>query len=146
MATTEYFKGYIFNEEGYHDKGIEFSNVPAALTWIVRNRKNPRVILTDSMDFTVVEANYGFFIHPENLIIGQLMGDIEDLIIEGIETLTDEQVEHIYRVNDIHRDCVGNDYKADMLIKKVWVDEAGITCVKLKNGEWYHYLENGTWY
>ena len=74
------------------------------------------------------------------------MRDIEDLTIEGIETLTDKQVEHIFRVNDIHRACVGNDYKADMLIKKVWVNEAGITCVKLKNGECYHYLENGKWY
>jgi hypothetical protein len=31
-----------------------------------------------------------------------------------------------------------------MDIVKAWVDN-DIVCVRLSNGEWYHYYSNGTW-
>lgn len=39
-----------------------------------------------------------------------------------------------------------NDYKAGIKITEVWVDERNNVCVKLKNGDWYHYTKDGTWY
>lgn len=30
-------------------------------------------------------------------------------------------------------------------IKKAWIDETGVVCVRLYNGDWYHYYEDGTW-
>ena len=66
-------------------------------------------------------------------------------MIIGIENLTEEQKKLMHRVNKKHTDCVGNEYKSGMKITKVWIDENNTVCVKLKNGEWYHYYENGTW-
>jgi len=68
------------------------------------------------------------------------------LKIQGIEKLNEEQKALMLSVNKLHTDCVGNDYKDGMEIKKVWVDEKGIVCVRLKNGEWYHYTNNQKWY
>ena len=66
-------------------------------------------------------------------------------MIIGIENLKEEQKELMFRVNDLHTKCVGNDYKEGMEIKKVWIDERNTVCVRLKNGDWYHCFENGTW-
>ena len=66
-------------------------------------------------------------------------------MIIGIENLTEEQKKLMHRVNKKHTDCVGNKYKSGMKITKVWIDENNTVCVKLRNGEWYHYYENGTW-
>lgn len=66
-------------------------------------------------------------------------------MIIGIENLTEEQKKLMHRVNKKHTDCVGNEYKSGMKITKVWIDEKKILCVRLLNGEWYHYYENGTW-
>ena len=66
-------------------------------------------------------------------------------MIIGIENLTEEQKKLMHRVNKKHTDCVGNEYKSGMKITKVWLDENNTVCVKLRNGEWYHYYENGTW-
>lgn len=66
-------------------------------------------------------------------------------MISGIEKLTEEQKKLMFRTNELHTKCVGNDYKAGMVIIKVWLDENNTVCVKLRNGEWYHYYENGTW-
>ena len=66
--------------------------------------------------------------------------------IEGIEKLTEEQKQLMFTVNALHTDCVGNDYKAGMQITKVWIDDNNTVCVKLLNGEWYHYTNNQKWY
>ena len=66
-------------------------------------------------------------------------------MIIGIEKLSEEQKKLMYRVNKKHTDCVGSEYKTGMKITKVWIDENNTVCVKLRNGEWYHYYENGTW-
>ncbi|HHY08908.1 MAG TPA: hypothetical protein GX530_10445 [Corynebacteriales bacterium] len=67
-------------------------------------------------------------------------------MIKGIEKLTEKQIEHMERVNNHHTDCVGLDYKAGMEIIEAWVDERDNVCVRLKNGDWFHYLKDGTWY
>ena len=66
-------------------------------------------------------------------------------MIKGIEKLTKEQIEHMEKVNKLHTDCVGNDYKAGMKIIETWLDENNTVCVRLKNGDWYHYTKEGTW-
>lgn len=67
-------------------------------------------------------------------------------MIYGADKLSKEQRELMHRVNELHTKCVGNEYKAGMEIVKAWVNDKGIVCVKLLNGEWYHYTENGKWY
>ena len=66
--------------------------------------------------------------------------------IEGIEKLTEEQKKLMFDVNALHTKCVGNDYKAGMQIVKAWVDDKGFICVKLLNGDWYHYTSHYNWY
>ena len=66
--------------------------------------------------------------------------------IEGIDKLTKEQKELMFAVNNLHTKCVGNEYKTGMEIVKAWVNDKGIVCVKLLNGEWYHYTSNQKWY
>ena len=66
--------------------------------------------------------------------------------IEGIEKLTEEQKKLMFDVNELHTKCVGNEYKAGMEIVKAWVNDTGIVCVNLLNGEWYHYTSNQKWY
>ena len=66
--------------------------------------------------------------------------------IEGIEKLTEEQKKLMFGVNALHTSCVGSDYKEGMQIVKAWVNDKGIVCVRLLNGEWYHYTSNYKWY
>jgi len=74
------------------------------------------------------------------------MGNRGFNMIEGISNLTEAQKELMYQVNELHTKCVGTDYKAGMEIVKAWVNDKGIVCVKLLNGEWYHYTESRKWY
>lgn len=67
-------------------------------------------------------------------------------MVKGIDKLSSKQKNLMKRVNELHVDCVGLDYKAGMKITEVWVDKDDIVCVRLANGEWYHYTENNTWY
>lgn len=67
-------------------------------------------------------------------------------MIKGIEHLTEQQIDIMVKTNEKHRNAVGNDYKNGMDITKVWIDEDGILCVKLKNNSWYHYTDSHTWY
>lgn len=67
-------------------------------------------------------------------------------MIKGIEKLNQEQRDHMERVNKLHTDCVGLDYKSGMEIVETWVDENDTVCVRLKNGSWYHYTKDCTWY
>ena len=55
-------------------------------------------------------------------------------MISGIEKLTEEQKKLMFRTNELHTKCVGNDYKAGMVIIKVWLDENNTVCVRLRNG------------
>lgn len=66
--------------------------------------------------------------------------------VKGIEALSEKQKELMYRINGNHAKCVGNDYKEGMEIIEVWINKDNCLCVRLKNREWYHYSENGTWY
>ncbi len=67
-------------------------------------------------------------------------------MIKGIEKLTKEQIAHMERVNELHTKCVGLDYKEGMKIVETWVNERDTVCVRLKNGDWYHYTKEGTWF
>lgn len=68
------------------------------------------------------------------------------IMIKGIEKLSKEQKELMYRVNKIHTQCVGSDYKDGMKIKEVWLDENDCVCVRLMGGDWFHYTIKGEWY
>jgi hypothetical protein len=65
--------------------------------------------------------------------------------IKGIEKLTEVQTNHMLKVNEFHKRCVGSEYKDGIDIVKCWLENETV-CVRLKNGEWYHYSTNGTWY
>ena len=67
-------------------------------------------------------------------------------MIEGIEKLTEKQKKLMFEVNALHMRGVGNDYKAGMQIVKTWVNDKDIVCVRLLNGDWYHYTGNYKWY
>ena len=66
--------------------------------------------------------------------------------IEGIDKLTKEQKELMFAANNLHTKCVGSEYKTGMEIVKTWVNDKGIVCVRLLNGDWYHYTSNYKWY
>ncbi len=67
-------------------------------------------------------------------------------MIKGIEKLTEEQKDLMKKTNELHTKIVGMDYKEGMEIIETWIDENNTVCVRLKNGEWYHYTKDGTWY
>ena len=67
-------------------------------------------------------------------------------MIKGIEKLTEDQKELMLKINKLHTQIVGSDYKSGMEIIETWLDENNTVCVRLKNGEWYHYSEDGTWW
>ena len=67
-------------------------------------------------------------------------------MIKGLEKLSEEQKELMGRVNKLHKSGVGLDYKKGMEIKEAWVNGNNIVCVRLKNGNWYHYTKKETWY
>ena len=51
-------------------------------------------------------------------------------MIIGIHKLSKEQKDLMFRTNELHTKCVGNDYKDGMKITKVWIDENNTVCVK----------------
>lgn len=65
--------------------------------------------------------------------------------IKGLLKLTESQKNHMHRVNEIHTKSVGDKYKAGMEITEAWVDKTNCVCVRLLNGDWYHYYSNGSW-
>ena len=69
-----------------------------------------------------------------------------DEMIKGIEKLSEEQKQLMLKTNKLHTEIVGNDYKSGMEIVETWLNKRDIVCVRLKNGEWYHYLKDNTWY
>lgn len=62
-----------------------------------------------------------------------------------IKGLSEEQVQHMLRVNKLHIACNGLERQKNMQIVKAWVDKDNNVCVRLANGEWFHYYNNGTW-
>lgn len=66
--------------------------------------------------------------------------------IKGLEKLTNEQRRLMYAINKRHVAGVGSDYKEGMQITETWLNEKGVLCVRLKNGDWYHYTNKGAWY
>lgn len=67
----------------------------------------------------------------------------EDVDVEG--DLTEAQLDLAFAVNKMHIECNGSARQPFMKIIKVWLDDRGTVCVRLLNGEWYHYYDNGTW-
>ncbi len=67
-------------------------------------------------------------------------------MIKGLDSLSNEQKELLFRVNELHTKCVGSDYKEGMQVIETWINENNILCVRLKNGQWYHYNEKSEWY
>ncbi|KAB3535656.1 hypothetical protein F8154_05860 [Alkaliphilus pronyensis] len=65
--------------------------------------------------------------------------------IQGLSKLTEEQKRHMFNVHKNHVACNGYERKMNMKIVKVWIDKNNTICVRLANGEWYHYYSNGTW-
>lgn len=67
-------------------------------------------------------------------------------MIKGIEKLSKEQKDLMLETNKEHRKIVGKDYKPGMEIKETWLDKNNTVCVRLKNGNWYHYTGKGEWF
>lgn len=58
-------------------------------------------------------------------------------MIKGLDSLSNEQKELLFRVNELHTKCVGSDYKDGMEIIETWVNENNTVCARLK-------METGT--
>ncbi len=65
--------------------------------------------------------------------------------IKGLSKLSEKQKTHMFEVNKIHVDCNGSARQKNMQIVEAWIDEDNCVCVRLSNGEWYHYYSNQTW-
>jgi hypothetical protein len=68
----------------------------------------------------------------------------EIMQIKHTSELTPEQIEHMHKVHKLHVACNGTERQKGMDIVKAWVDN-DIVCVRLSNGEWYHYYSDETW-
>jgi len=66
--------------------------------------------------------------------------------IKGLNRLSLEQKEIMYRTNEIHTKCVGNSYKDGMEIRELSINKQNILYVLLKNGWKFHYTKNLDWY
>lgn len=66
--------------------------------------------------------------------------------IKGLEKLTLEQQELMKSTNERHTLCVGGEYKEGMQIIEAWTNEDNCVCVRLKNGQWFHYTKAKEWY
>ncbi len=44
-------------------------------------------------------------------------------MIKGLDSLSSEQQELLFRVNEFHTKCMGSDYKDGMEIIETWVNE-----------------------
>ncbi|WP_430885180.1 hypothetical protein [Fusibacter sp. JL216-2] len=67
------------------------------------------------------------------------------MAIKGVCGLSVDQEEHMMRVNEDHKACVGYKYKDGLTVTETWLDENETVCVRVKNGDWYHYYLDGTW-
>lgn len=67
------------------------------------------------------------------------------MAIKGLSKLTEEQKLHMFEVNKIHVACNGTERKKNMKIVEAWINERNCVCVRLSNGEWYHYYPDKTW-
>ena len=65
--------------------------------------------------------------------------------IKGISNLSEDQKNHMVKVHSLHISCNGLERQKNMQIKEVWIDKNDTLCVRLCNGEWYHYYSNSTW-
>ena len=64
--------------------------------------------------------------------------------IKGLSKLTTEQQKHMEEVHKRHVACNGTNRQMSMAITETWIENQ-VVCVRLQNGEWYHYYSNGTW-
>ena len=65
--------------------------------------------------------------------------------IKGLSKLTPEQQKHMKEIHKRHVACNGTDRQMSMAIAETWIDENQVVCVRMQNGEWYHYYPDGTW-
>jgi len=65
-------------------------------------------------------------------------------MIKGTEKLTPTELEFALKVNEDQKKAFGSESN-DYDVTEVWKKD-NVICVKLRNGDWYHYLNNGTWY
>ena len=79
--------------------------------------------------------------NQNNVRISELM-ELIDLCnrVAGFELLNLEQQAHIKKVNVAHL-SYGSGYE----MIEAWIDENNVTCVRCKNGDWYHYYDDETW-
>ncbi len=64
--------------------------------------------------------------------------------IRGIDNLTQEQKELLEKVHRLQVIAMGGPEGMDIV--KAWIDEDETLCVRVENGEWYHYGEDITWW
>lgn len=65
--------------------------------------------------------------------------------IKGLEKLSEEQKIVMRETNELHIKAMGLDPK-DIQILETWIDENNCVCVRLSDGDWYHYTNDNTWY
>ena len=63
----------------------------------------------------------------------------------GFTKLPDGAKAHLEMVYPKHLYAWGSEIREEKRLKKVWVDENGHLCVRLKDNEWYHYYPDGSW-
>jgi len=66
-------------------------------------------------------------------------------MIKGLEKLSPAEIDFISKVNENQKLAYGSEDAALYDVTEVWKED-GVICVRLGNGDWYHYLANGTWY
>lgn len=62
--------------------------------------------------------------------------------LDGLYDLTIQQQINIVKTNAIQIGFTGS---SDYLLKRVWVDEDGITCGETVSGQWFHYHDLAWW-
>ena len=68
-------------------------------------------------------------------------------MIKGIEKLNQEEIDFIQEVNQMQQKAFGfQEENKEYQIIEVWKDENNTLCVRLRNGDFYHYLSNKQWY
>lgn len=65
--------------------------------------------------------------------------------IKGLSKLTDKQKQHMFKVHKSHVAANETEIQKKMQIIETWIDKDNCVCIRLSNGEWYHYYSNGTW-
>lgn len=71
--------------------------------------------------------------------------DIDFNTVKGYSSLSEPAKRLFERVYKVHNSCHGIDYKAEWVPVRVKEHRKYLE-VHFKNGEWLHYLPDGTWF